>query len=274
MSYTFSDADIDKIIEEVDATLQLAKSAAAQDLSDGANGGLKKDALPPEQEESQAPAEEAPAEPEHAEEAPEADDNISDEELIEIYQHMPPEERERHFMLLRHVMEQEMEQPQAEPEQAPEQPEEQPQAEAELPKSEMKEEEKEDEKKEEEKEDKEKAEKKEKPMKKSEDSEKLSSLEKENEELKKSLEKLVGVLDVAFKPVRKSVAGMEFIQKGEQPAPQAQVLSKSQKIEKLNELTKSQGSKLTKSDREAINDFVLRDGSEEKINQLLNLGGK
>lgn len=249
---TFNEAEIDQIIKAVDETVVLAKSAAAKDMSDGANGGLKKDAIAPEAApapEAKAPEMEAPA-PEAP--APEADDHISDEELLEIYQNMPPEEKERHFMMLREAMGAEGgEQPAEEapaPEMAPA-----PEAAPAMPEA-MKSEKKE-----------------EKHMEKSEDKAALEAAQKEIEDLKKSLERVVGAFESAVKPTRKSVAGLDYLAKGESQA-EGKSLSKSEKKEKISELAKSSTS-LTKNDRLAINDFILNGGSEDKINQLLT-GGK
>jgi uncharacterized secreted protein with C-terminal beta-propeller domain len=108
--------------------------------------------------------------------------------------------------------------------------------------------------------------------------EKLEGLEKSNSELRKQIELLTKAIEVGFKPQRKSVAGIEFIRKGEADQAAAKVeggqnftqMSKSEITVALNEKCKDAG--LTKSDRQAINDYLLYNEGREKVETIL--GGK
>lgn len=216
----------------------------------------------------QAPeAEAASAEGEEKLEGEDEGQELSDEELQEIYGQMPDEELERHFMIIRSVLQGKMgEEEQAAPEQAPEQAEAAPAANPELDqaapaeKGEMKSEYG-------------KAEDKDGEMGKSEDFAKaeIQALKKKNEELEKSIQTAVKAMEIVFRPRQKAFTGVNYLNKNEvEPDEAVKKMSKSEKVSKLSEMTKS--SKLTSEQRKSINSYILRGDQEEQINQIL--GGK
>jgi len=101
----------------------------------------------------------------------------------------------------------------------------------------------------------------------------LEAVEAENANLRKSLEKVVSAMEIAFRPERKAVTSLEYIKKGEDNGVGGEVkeLSKSDLTAILTEKSKSPS--LTKNDREAINDYILRGGSKERVLEIVK-GGK
>ena len=292
-----TDAEIDQIIVEVEQTLN-----KAEDLTKSKKEGTLNKAIPPKEEPeapappqeepaapppeagspeapppedgsappeqesapaaSEAPAEEPPMDgqaPAGGEEALSEDAPLTDEELEQIYGSMAPEELERHYMVIRQHMQAAYaqqdpgQQPAPEapaPEQAP--PPEQPMA---------------------------MSEKAQNDLNKSEfDSLKAENvkMKAETESIKKSLDLMAKALEVGFTPKRKSVEGLEFIKKSEADNPDAQPLSKSEIKSQINALysDNSKVSSLSKSDRDAIDSYLLDGSGKETVEKILNLGGK
>lgn len=102
-------------------------------------------------------------------------------------------------------------------------------------------------------------------------------LEKENEELKKSVSKLVTILTDKVKsgsaPKQKAITGIEYMKKSEEEVEVTEnetdisKLSKAEITARLNEKARSE--KLEKSDRERINAFVFNEIGIDKIKDLL-----
>lgn len=172
-----------------------------------------------------------------------ADAPLSDDELHEIYASMDPAELERHFMIIRSLLQGAYGEA-GEAQGAEGAPADQGGAAPVPPQAEMG---------------------------KSEDNARLSNLEQENATLKKSLEKVVSAMEIAFTPTRKAVTDLAFIQKGEGAGPEVKEFNKSELTAILSEKCKSPG--LSKNDREAINDFMLTGGSKEKVLEIVK-GGK
>lgn len=83
----------------------------------------------------------------------------------------------------------------------------------------------------------------------------------------------MSAMEVAFTPTRKAVTDIAFIRKSENDAGGAgevKELSKAELTEILTEKSKSPS--LTKGDREAINDFILRGGSKETVLEIVKRG--
>jgi len=112
-------------------------------------------------------------------------------------------------------------------------------------------------------------EKKEEVLSKSE-SEKLKS---ENEELKKNfdtLNELVGKLFNSKKaPAQKAITANSYIAKSEEIEDEKVDISKMSKSEIKEKIKAVNFENLEKSDRDAINDFYLNNGSVEKIKHLI-----
>lgn len=278
----FSNEQLDQLLAEVDQTFDALAKNVPQPPPNGSLPAVAKDedspeddgqgAAPTDAPSDSAPTEEAPPEPSpegppaapEAEAAPaddgatppEGEGELSDEELAHIYGQMPPEELERHYMAIKQLLAQHMgagpegaEAPPAEepPPAAPPSPEAPPAPEDHL-----------------------KSEGKVKEL-----EERLKKSEEANKAMEGTLAKLVASLEKAVKPpTRKSIAGTDYIRKnegesGSGDAPTA--LSKSQKKDKLRDLTKSGDfyKKLSSDDRTAINNFILRDEDESKIDKLI-----
>lgn len=93
-------------------------------------------------------------------------------------------------------------------------------------------------------------------------------LVKENEELKKSLEEVKTHIQnfvTRQAPQRKAITDIEVLRKTEEQAPKE--LTKSEIDSKLK--SKVRESSLSKSDRDAINNYYLFNGSTESIRHLL-----
>ena len=276
MPKTLTEAEIDQILADVEQTLnasvlsksektpkKLAKAdedrpeddrpaaeAPAPEssaLAEDAPAAPPAEGAPTEEAPAAPPAEEAPAEGAPAEETPAEgseeeleEPQLSDEELHQIYGSMSPEELERHYMVIRQYMQE---------------------AYAKM----------------------EKSEKDSKEAGSSKDSEAIESLKKDNAslkdkvgELQKSLEVAVKALEIGLKPVRKSVAGIEYVKKSEADSPVVKPLEKSELQAKVGEFyqDKAKVSALKKSERDAIDNFLLNGSDKEKVEQILNIGGK
>lgn len=99
-------------------------------------------------------------------------------------------------------------------------------------------------------------------------------LKEENEELKKSYEQLNELVSKMFTakkaPAQKAITSTNYIAKSEGFEDQGEIdFSKMSKNEITDKLKAVDQSNLTKSDREAINDFYLKNGSVDKIKHLI-----
>ncbi len=98
----------------------------------------------------------------------------------------------------------------------------------------------------------------------------LEGAKKENEDLKKSVEELVGALNgfVTKKgPTRKAVTSVEYIKKSETEEAPKKELNKSEITAILKK--KAADPSLSKSDREAINQYYLKGASLDTVKHLL-----
>lgn len=262
----FSEQEIDQLLASVeDAMAQASKLAKSQpmqkdadaDQDDMQQAGASADeqaadsapemAATPAQEDAQPEAQEAPAD-EQLEQEGQDQGEISDEELHEIYASMDEQELHRHLTAIEAALGGGQEQ--AEQQQAPEQMAQAPEA-APAAADDMAM----------------KSEKVQSSLVKSED---MKKLQDENDQLKKSLDKVIAAMGKAFQPTRKAVTDIEYIKKSESQ-PDEQPLTKAETVAKLNKIVTS--SSLSKADRQAINDFILNDGSKEQVKTILK-GGK
>lgn len=99
-------------------------------------------------------------------------------------------------------------------------------------------------------------------------------LKEENEELKKSYNQLNELVSKMFSvkkaPAQKAITGTDYIAKSEEVEGEEAIdLSKMSKGEITEKLKTVDQSNLTKSDRNAINDFYLKNGSVDKIKHLI-----
>jgi hypothetical protein len=277
----FSESEIDKLIADVDATLTKAEALA--------KSALKKDDVPPQDDDQQdqppaapaapapgpdappvdaapaAPADGAPAAPEappqegqpQGEQAigqeGQEDAPLSDDELQEIYSSMPPEELERHYGVIRQILQsayasqapapaapgQEAQPPAAPaaPGGAPAAPEAPSQDEPEFGKS-----------------------------------EEMSALRKQVEDQGKALEAVTKAFEILAKPQRKSVTDIQFISKSDiDPANQPKELSK----EEIQSWVKKTGpAALNKSDRETISNYFLSGSGKKDVEKIINSKGE
>jgi len=99
-----------------------------------------------------------------------------------------------------------------------------------------------------------------------------SNLKEENEELKKSLENIENLINKMFNtkkaPSQKAITATNYIAKSEEEDNQVD-FSKMTKGEITSKLKSIDYSSLEKSDREAINEYCLNNGSVEKIKHLI-----
>jgi hypothetical protein len=270
----FSDIEIDQLLASVeDAMAQASKLAKSQPMQkdadadqDDQQAAPAMDAQAPESAPAMdaAPAADAQAAPDQdqgQDQAPEGSPEdqiqdegqdqgeISDEELHQIYASMDENELHRHLTAIEAALgggqDQGQEQEQQAPEQAP--------AAAPAPASmtdqmAMK------------------SEQTVSDLNKSE----TKKLQDENDALKKSLDKVISAMGKAFQPTRKAVTDIEYIQKSESQTDE-RPLTKSETVAQLNKIVKSNS--LSKADRQAINDYILADGSQEQVKKILK-GGK
>lgn len=105
----------------------------------------------------------------------------------------------------------------------------------------------------------------------------LDSVKKDNEELKKSIEKLTAAMTSYVKkstaPKQKAISGIEYIAKSEEPEPKEdkkdfENLSKSEISQILTQKIRS--GKLEKSDKEKVNQYYLDNTNIETIKHLLD----
>lgn len=103
----------------------------------------------------------------------------------------------------------------------------------------------------------------------------METVKAENESLKKSLQDTEKLLQSFFEslnkkaPERKAVTGVGYIAKSEESTEKNVDLSKLTKGEITGKLKVLDYSSLSKSDRDAINDYYLNSGSVEKIKHLI-----
>ena len=102
------------------------------------------------------------------------------------------------------------------------------------------------------------------------------SVKAENEDLKKSLDKLTQIVAKVFgkkseAPKQKAITSMEVVKKSEEETKvEAKDYSKVSKEEINKALTaKIRSGKIEKNDKEAINNFIINNGSIELIKHLL-----
>jgi len=96
------------------------------------------------------------------------------------------------------------------------------------------------------------------------------ALKTEQQKLNKSIDLLTKAIEAGFKPVRKSVAGVEFTTRSEEIS-EAKPLTKSELMEKIKVKVKEPS--LSKSERDLINQYVLYGTDKEKVEKLI-IGGK
>ena len=111
--------------------------------------------------------------------------------------------------------------------------------------------------------------KSEEPMAKSENEVKL---ETENEELKKNLDTMNGLLDTIFNkkaPQGKAITATSYIAKSEGSENEEDSIESMTKSEITSKLKDINYTDLSKSDRNAINDFCLKNGTKESIKHLI-----
>ena len=101
------------------------------------------------------------------------------------------------------------------------------------------------------------------------------ALEVENGELKKSLDNMNELLGKLFNkkaPTGKAVTNISYIAKSEEVNKEDESFSKMSKSEITSELNKIDYSNLSKTDKTAINEFCLENGSVDKIKHLIKIG--
>lgn len=270
----FSDQEIDQLLASVeDAMAQASKLAKSQPMYKDAEEEQMQDAAPEEQESEQPSEEESAADSapemdagsEQDEGAPEAEQSeqgaeegeqgedhgdISDEELHEIYASMNEDELHRHLVAIEAALGGSQDEQNPEDMQAPESmapPAQAPQMQPEQMAM--------------------KSEKVKNDLNKSEEFQKLKD---ENDQLKKSLDKVIAAMGKAFQPTRKAITNIEYIKKSESQSDELP-LNKDETVAKLTQIAKS--ANLSKSDRQAINNYILTGGSEEQVKTILK-GGK
>lgn len=110
---------------------------------------------------------------------------------------------------------------------------------------------------------------------KSEDNVEVEMLKSENEELKKSYEELNTLVEQLMNstkkaaPAGKAITSSNYIAKSEETEQEEVDLSSLSKNEISSKLKSLDYSKLEKSDRKAINEYYLENGSVDKIKHLI-----
>lgn len=236
-----------------------AQAPSAPEAPAGDQGMEGSDA---DQEADEGTADEGMESPDHeGAESPEQeqmeDEHLSDEDLQHVYSSMEPAELERHYMIIRGILQQQY--AKAEKAEAAEK------AVAKKAKPEA------------EKEEMDKCGEMAPPVKKSEGSivdAKIEELEKSNKELQAGLEKALQAVKLLAQPTRKAVTSeIQYIAKSEAPkAPEVpainyEAMSKPELTHKLNEVCQS--GKLNKAERDIINSFVLHNTNKEQIIEIL-----
>jgi hypothetical protein len=103
---------------------------------------------------------------------------------------------------------------------------------------------------------------------------KLESLEKSNSEMKSQIELLTKAIEAGFRPQRKSIEGIEYVRKSEADqggSAEPSNLSKAEITEKVKSLDYS---KLSKNDRNMIDEFILNNDVKAKAHVEKLIGGK
>lgn len=99
------------------------------------------------------------------------------------------------------------------------------------------------------------------------------NLKEENEELKKNLENIEGLINKMFNtkkaPSQKAITSANYIAKSEEAEENEIDFSKMTKSEITSKLKSLDYSSLEKSDREAINEYCLNNASVNKIKHLI-----
>jgi hypothetical protein len=309
MAFDITDEKLDQILAEVGQVAEdLAKSQSLKkgmDDGDKPQADAKDDAMAapaptaaaapepppaaPEAPPSDAPAEMPPGEGEAMDAEPTeqalegeqgGEGELSDDELNEIYGGMPPEELERHFMVMRQYLQQHYAKaemsgksqpaikrpPQGtevlKDEQGCTQPAiKRPPQGTEVLKSEdgMANDASTDLKSEIEK------------LKKDN-----AAIKAQYEGLEKANENLVAAIESRMKPSRRAVTDLETVRKSEADAAATQnkKLSADEKKDKLRTLVKSEQHRLTRAQREAINNFFVYNADEDAVDEILKGGNK
>jgi len=104
--------------------------------------------------------------------------------------------------------------------------------------------------------------------------EELNKVKSENEELKKSLDQVNGLLEKLFNkeksaPKGKALTGYDVISKSEDSQEEKEDVTKLSKNEITKKLNSIDYATLSKSDRTAINEYCLENGSVNKIKHLI-----
>jgi hypothetical protein len=168
-------------------------------------------------------------------------EELSDQELHQIYAGMDPADLERHYMVIRSVLRTAY--------QKFEKSESQPTKEDDMDKQE-----------------------------KAKLEKQIAELQKSNKEMEESLTGAIKAVEILAKPTRKAVVSdVQVLGKGEaqnQPAAGSDFsgLSKAEVVQKIN--GKVRDPKLTKSDRDTLNRYVLSKTEEGRSEVLAILGGK
>lgn len=102
----------------------------------------------------------------------------------------------------------------------------------------------------------------------------VEAIKAENEELKKNLDNVTELLNKMFEttkkaPAQKAITGMTYVAKSEESKEEGIDISKLSKSEITNKLKGLDYGTLSKSDKDAINNFYLNNGSVEKIKHLI-----
>jgi hypothetical protein len=294
--YDISDAQLDEILSQVGDMAEALAKSESKTIEKAEPKDMKKDDKPeeeapkgdePKADESAAPAPEAEAgAPPAGDQAPDAEGapegegdmggEMSDEELQQIYGSMEPQELERHYMVIRQILQGYYSEGQGEAASAPEAPA--PAPEAPAMKAEMS------------------GQKNggssggipsaESGVKgggapkapsgnvqKSEADPEKDAMKAELEALKGQVGNLVVALEKSFKPKQKAITGIEYISKSEAEEVKPSGLSKEAKKAKLSEIVKSEPGKLSSDEKNAINRFFLYGEEDSKLDKIIS-GGK
>jgi hypothetical protein len=186
---------------------------------------------------------------------PAQDQNLSDEELQQVYSSMAPEELERHYMVIRGLLQQQYSKAEKAPEANGGQ------IKAGIAKEEM-----------------DKCGEMSSPaMKKSETNglaKEVADLKKSNDELKAGLDKALQAVKILAQPVRKAITSeIQYISKSEAPAAQAAAqpnfaeMSDEALKASLNDVCRS--GTLNKSERDLVNNYILNYAGKDKVIEIL-----
>jgi hypothetical protein len=245
-----------------DAGAQAPAAAGAEDQSSAQEAPEAGEGMADESEgqEQQEPGQEQ-QEPGQEGQDPAQDQNLSDEELQQVYSSMAPEELERHYMVIRGLLQQQY----SKAEKAPE-------ANGGQIKAGMAKEEKGS------KEEMDKCGEMSSPaMKKSETNglaKEVADLKKSNDELKAGLDKALQAVKILAQPVRKAITSeIQYISKSEAPVAQAAAqpnfaeMSDEALKASLNDVCRSGA--LNKSERDLVNNYILNYAGKDKVIEIL-----